>query len=234
MATELERVLCVVQARLGSTRFPGKTLAPFGSSTVLRHQLDRLATVDRLELCVATSDRPEDDAIVAVADELGIGIHRGSAEDVLARFAGALEERGGADRLLVRFCADRPLVCPDLVEELLDAWEPLGRPDYMANNLPPSWPAGLDVELVRGACLLEAAAEAVDPYEREHVTAFVYRRPERYALANLFCPWGNLSRVHLALDTREHYARLQALYARLPEGFDSRDLVTALQLEGVG
>jgi spore coat polysaccharide biosynthesis protein SpsF len=215
---------------MGSTRFPGKTLAPFGDSTVLRHQLERLATVERLELCVATSDRAEDDGVVAVADELGLGVHRGSAEDVLGRVAGALAGRGGAERLVLRFCADRPLVCPDLVEELLDAWEPLGRPDYLANNLPPSWPAGLDLELVRGACLLEAAVEADDPYEREHVTVFVYRRPERYSLANLVCPWGNFSRVHLALDTRDDYDRLQELYGRLPPGFDSCDLLTALQL----
>jgi spore coat polysaccharide biosynthesis protein SpsF len=230
MAAEDARVLCVVQARMGSTRFPGKSLAPFAGSTVLRHQLERLAGVARLELCVATSDRPEDDAIAAAVDELGVGVHRGSAEDVLDRFAGALGARGGADRLVLRFCADRPLVCPDLVEELLDAWEPLGRPDYVANNLPPSWPAGLDLELVRGACLLEAADESDDPYEREHITPFVYRRAERFSLANLVCPWGNFSDVHLALDTPDDLARLEALHARLPRFFDSRDLLTALQL----
>lgn len=225
-----ERALAVVQARMGSTRLPGKSLLPFAEATVLGHMLDRLRRLDRLDLCVATSDLPEDDPIAEACRAQDVDVFRGPAEDVLARFARCVESRGAAARLVLRVCADRPLLCPELADELLDAYDELGRPDYVANNLPPSWPAGLDLELVRGEALVEADRESTDAYEREHVTPFVYRRPERFRLANLACPFGNYSSARLALDTRDDYDRLVALHARLPDDYDHRDVLTALEL----
>lgn len=226
-----DRVAAIIQARMGSTRFPGKSLAPFGGSTVLEHMLARLARVShRLEVVVATADLEEDDAIADVAERVGVCVFRGSADDVLGRFTaciGALAERPA---LVLRICADRPLLCPVLTDELLDAWDELGRPDYLSNNLPPSYPDGLDLELVRTECLELADRESRDVYEREHVTPFVYRRPDRFRLAGLVCPFGNYSHVRLALDTPDDYQRLTELRAKLPETYDYRDVLTAVEL----
>jgi len=226
-----ERVAAVVQARMGSTRLPGKTLAPFAGTTVLGHMLARLRTVRHpVDLVVATSDRPEDDAVARACEQAAVGVFRGSADDVLARVLAAARSAGA--ELVLRICADRPLLCPALVDELLDAYDELERPDYLANNLPPSYPDGLDLELVRIGCLDQAARESVDPYEREHVTPFVYRRPERFRLAGLVCPFGNFSHVRVALDTRDDLERLTMLHARLPEGYDHRDVLTAVEVAG--
>jgi spore coat polysaccharide biosynthesis protein SpsF len=219
----------VVQVRMSSTRFPGKSLAPFGASTALEHQLARLRRVRRpLALCVATSDRAEDDAIAKTCEADGIHVARGSAEDVLARFVVAINSLPDPPELVLRVCADRPLLCPLLIDELLDAYDELGRPDYISNNLTASYPVGLDVELMRTDKLLEAARDATDPYEREHVTPFLYRRPERFSLAGLVCPFGNYSHVRVALDTVEDYERLLRLHdelTALDPHYDYRDLL---------
>jgi spore coat polysaccharide biosynthesis protein SpsF len=226
-----EPVVAIVQARMGSSRFPGKVLAPFAGTTVLAHMLERLRRVSHpLDLVVATSNRAEDDAIVAACAAAGVSTFRGDTEDVLGRFVACLRSLPARPALVLRICADRPLLCPVLVDELLDAYDELGRPDYLANNLPPSYPDGLDLELVRTECLEQAQEEAVDPYEREHVTPFVYRRPERFRLAGLVCPFGDFSSVRLALDTRDDHERLLRLHARLPAGYDYRDVLTTVEL----
>lgn len=226
-----ESIAAIVQARMGSTRFPGKVLAHFSGSTVLEHMLGRLGSVSRrVDIVVATSDRTEDDAVARAAGEAGARVFRGSADDVLGRFAACIDSLPDAPSLVLRICADRPFLCPVLVDELLDAYDELGRPDYLSNNLQPSYPDGLDLELVRTECLFDADRESRDAYEREHVTPFVYRRPERFRLAGLICPFGNYSHVRLALDTRDDYDRLTALRARIPAEYDYRDVLTAIEL----
>lgn len=226
-----ERVAAIIQARMGSTRFPGKSLAPFAGATVLNHMLSRLSRVTNpLDLVVATTDRDEDDVIAKTAEDAGVLVFRGSAADVLGRFVACIASLPGRPPLVLRICADRPLICPVLVDELLDAYAELGSPDYLSNNLPPSYPDGLDLEVVRAECLLQADRESHASDEREHVTPFVYRRPERFRCVGLVCPFGNYSHVRLALDTPEDYERLNALHARLPSDYDYRDVLTAVEL----
>lgn len=222
-------VAAIVQARMGSSRFPGKSLAAFGGSTVLQHQLRRLQRVRHpVALLVATSELEEDDAIVAACLSEGIAVVRGPSDDVLARFVVAIESLPQQPELVLRVCADRPLLCPVLVDELLDAYDEIGRPHYVANNLPPSYPIGLDLELVQTEVLLEAARSAEDPYEREHVTPFVYRRPEQFRIGALVCPFGNHSHVRATLDTQADYERLLHLHdelTALDPHYDHRDLL---------
>jgi spore coat polysaccharide biosynthesis protein SpsF (cytidylyltransferase family) len=226
-----EPALAIVQARTGSTRFPGKVLAPFAGTTVLRHILDRLRrTSSPLDLVVATTDLAEDDAVADVCADAGVPAFRGASDDVLGRFVACVNSRPVRPGLVLRICADRPLLCPVLVDELLWAYAELDAPDYLANNLPPSYPDGLDLELVRTECLEQANGESVDAYEREHVTPFVYTRPQRFRLENLVCPFGNFSDVRLALDTRDDHERLVQLHALLPEEYDYRDVLTAVEL----
>jgi spore coat polysaccharide biosynthesis protein SpsF (cytidylyltransferase family) len=175
-------VLCVVQARTGSTRLPGKVLQDLGGRPMLRFMLDRLRDLDGIEVVVATSTLGRDDAIVDVARGAKCRTVRGPERDVLGRYALALDETPSDH--VIRLTADCPLMDPALVSQVLDA-HLAAAADYTSNVFPRSFPKGLDVEVVRASVLKAAADEARDPAEREHVMPFVYRQPERFRLANV-------------------------------------------------
>jgi len=175
------RVLCVVQARTGSTRLPGKVLQPITGRPMLGFMLDRLATLAVDDLVVATSDLDRDDPIAEIARAVGVEVVRGSESDVLARFGTSLD-RFPADHV-VRLTADCPLSDPRLIEAVVATHLRRGA-DYTSNVLPRTFPKGLDVEVVTAAALRAAIDEARATDEREHVTPFVYRRPERFRLTN--------------------------------------------------
>jgi len=208
-------VAVVVQARMGSRRLPGKIARPFGGSTLLEHILGRLRRARVTELVVATSAAPADDRTEELALAGRARVHRGSETDVLGRFAECVERLEADPDVVVRVCADRPFVCPALLDTLVERWELAGRPDYLSNTLTRSYPNGLDLELVRPEVLAAAAREAADPYEREHVTPFVYRRPDRFRLVEDICPWGNFSQVRATVDEERDLVALAAVHERL-------------------
>jgi spore coat polysaccharide biosynthesis protein SpsF len=220
-------VSIIVQARAGSTRLPEKVLKPFGDSTLLGHILERLARTG-LPMWLATSEDPRDDRVAAVA-AAAANVFRGSEADVLGRFARCVESMPSVPDVVVRMCADRALACPVLVRELLDVYEAVGRPDYLANNLVRSFPVGLDVEVVRTRNLLGAAEAAVDAYEREHVTAYFYRRSDEFRVVNVPCAFGNFSSVRAVVDTDHDYRRLLEVEGRLVKAapdYEYRDVLT--------
>ena len=174
--------LCVIQARVGSTRLPGKVLADLGGRPMLQFMLERLHGLPVSEVVVATSTEPGDDAVAAVGASVGVRVVRGPEQDVLARFAQALKSHP-ADHV-VRLTGDCPLADPEVIVATLELHRER-RADYTSNVIPRTFPKGLDVEVVRREALLAAAAEADDPAEREHVTPFLYRHPERFRLATL-------------------------------------------------
>ena len=170
-------VVVIVQARASSSRLPGKVLKPFGEATLLAHILKRLRPAG-LPVWVATSLDSSDDPIATIGSAEADGVHRGELDDVLARFIGCLDALPVEPELVLRVCADRPFVDPELAQGLVEAYGEVGNPDYLANNVPKSYPDGLDLELIRTDALRRADAEAIDSAEREHVTPFVYRRPD--------------------------------------------------------
>ncbi len=149
---------------------------------MLRFMLDRLRDLECADVVVATSDLERDDIVEDVARIAGFEVARGSETDVLARFVGALD--GHPAEHVVRLTADCPLADPALIAAVVDR-HVTSVADYTSNVLPRTFPKGLDVEVVTRAALLTAHAEATDSAEREHVTPFLYRRPERFRLANL-------------------------------------------------
>ncbi len=203
----------VVQARMGSSRLPGKVLADLGGRPVLQLMLERLrpAHVDRV--VVATSARAIDDPVATLATTLGVDVVRGPETDVLARFALVLDRFPADD--VVRLTADCPLTDPALVDAALDLHRATGA-DYTSNSLERTFPDGLDVEVVRTAALRAAVAEATEPEQREHVTPFVYRHPERFRLASLeTTEW--LGHERWTLDTPDDLARLRAIVDALAD-----------------
>lgn len=168
---------------MGSSRLPGKSLAEIAGRPMVAHVLDRAAAspgVDRVVL--ATSDLAIDDPLANTVSDLGYAVFRGSEQDVLDRFYGAARSSNAG--VIVRLTADNPLNDPSTVGALIDLFFD-EQADYASNVNPRSYPKGLDAEIVTMAALESAWREAVDPYEREHVTPFFYRRPERFRIANL-------------------------------------------------
>jgi spore coat polysaccharide biosynthesis protein SpsF len=172
--------LAILQARMSSTRLPGKVLAEVAGAPMILRQIERLRRSRRLEgIVVATSDDASDDGLAELLVLQGVAVHRGSLEDVLGRFAGALETYPAP--VVVRLTADCPLADPGIMDAVIDLLidEDL---DYAANTpAHRTYPKGLDVEVMQAKCLLRAAREATDPYEREHVTPYLIRRPELFS-----------------------------------------------------
>lgn len=200
-------VAVVVQARMGSTRLPGKVLAPLGGMPMLAFQLARLAVDPPGPVIVATSTMSRDDPIVEVAEAAGTAVVRGDEADVLNRYLTALDEHGAEH--VVRLTADCPLTDPALVAEAVDL-HLRSEADYTSNVHPRSYPKGLDVEVVRATALRVAAEEATDPGEREHVTPFTVRRPRRFRLATLWSGDAALAREWWTVDRPEDLEDLRA------------------------
>jgi spore coat polysaccharide biosynthesis protein SpsF len=219
------KVLAIIQARMTSSRLPGKVLRPILGEPMMGRQIERLRRSRRLdELVVATSTDASDDVIVDYCATLGVRTHRGSLQDVLGRYAGALEALGPADHV-VRLTADCPLADWGVIDDCVALHLETGA-DYTSNAVDRWFPRGLDVEVFKAPLLPMIAAEAADPYEREHVTPFFYRHPERFDLKQLTQPAyeGNL---RWTVDTPEDFAFTtqvyEALYSSNP-AFGSGDI----------
>ena len=207
---------------MGSTRLPGKVLKDVAGRPMLSYQMERLRRVKRAErIVVATTDQPADDAVERFCQKEKIACVRGSEHDVLARYHLAIE-RFPAD-VVVRITADCPLIDPAIVDEAIAAYEP----DYVSNMLETTYPYGMAVEVFSAQALREAHREAKDPAEREHVTPFIYRHPERYRLRSLtMAP--NLSHHRWTVDTPEDFELVSRLLKTLKPHFTLQDVLAVL------
>lgn len=201
-----------VQARMGSSRLPGKVLADLGGRPMLSLQLARLARLD-LPVVVATSDLPVDDPVAELAGDCGVGVVRGSEADVLARYGLVIDQY--RPDCVVRLTGDCPFTDPDIVAEVLAAHRRSGA-DYTSNLFPRSYPKGLDVEVASAAALRSADAEAVDRAEREHVMPFLYRRPERFSMTNVGSG-EDLGEEWWVVDTADDLESARAVAAAVPD-----------------
>jgi spore coat polysaccharide biosynthesis protein SpsF len=207
-------ILGVLQARMSSTRLPGKVLRPVLGEPMISRQIERLrrcALIDRL--IVATSDRQDDDVLAHHCEGLGLDVYRGSLDDVLDRFHGALKCFGPADTV-VRMTADCPLADWTLIDRVIRAHLDTGV-DYTSNTpAVRTFPHGLDVEVMAAQVLEAAWREATDPYEREHVTPFIYRRPERFRLGYV-SDAPSLAHLRWTVDTPEDLEFVRYVYETL-------------------
>jgi spore coat polysaccharide biosynthesis protein SpsF len=221
--------LIIVQARMTSTRLPGKVLLPLAGEPMITRLVQRLRRVQLASgIVIATTTNATDNPIAALCETLGVPSHRGSELDVLSRYADAAREHG-AD-VVVRITSDCPLIDPALIDQVIATYEE-GDSDYVSNMLPPSWPYGMAVEVFSAAALMQAHAEATQAAEREHVTPFIYWHPERYRLRNVESPV-DLSRHRWTVDTPEDYELVRRLFETLipahPE-FTQADILALLE-----
>ncbi|MGA8117869.1 MAG: glycosyltransferase family protein [Actinocatenispora sp.] len=207
----MSRTLGIIQARMGSTRLPGKVLLPLAGRSVLGWVV-RAARASQAvdDLVVATTTDPSDDAVVAEAEAHSVHIVRGPTQDVLARFRQALD---GTDAdAVVRFTSDCPLLDPALVRATVGAWRAAPWLDYVSTAMPHSVPRGMDVEVVRADTLRTVDATATG-HHRSHVTSAVYTQPDRYRMLGLrYSP--DASDLRVTLDTEDDWRVIQAVVAR--------------------
>lgn len=199
--------LGIIQARMGSTRLPGKVLRHLGGRTVL----DRVVRAAREsgvldDLVVATTVEPDDDAVVAECEAIGVACYRGPVDDVLTRFLGVLETHS-ADTVL-RFTADCPLLDPRLVARAYRVFQAAGV-DYLTTSITRTLPRGLDVEVVRAAVLKEIDKLAYD-HHRTHVTSYVYTHPAEFDLIGMTVQ-PDMSYLRLTLDTDDDWRLIEAI-----------------------
>jgi spore coat polysaccharide biosynthesis protein SpsF len=222
-------ILGVLQARTSSSRLPGKILLPILGAPMLEHQVRRLSRCRSLDaLVLATSDQPADDAVEALASAIGVGCFRGSLVDVLDRFYRAA--LASAPEHVVRLTGDCPLADPEIVDRAV-ALHVESRADYTTNALEPTWPDGLDVEVIRFGCLEEAWREASLPSEREHVTPFINTRPGRYRIHHLKGD-PDLSHLRWTVDEPEDFEFVRRVYESLYSvnpAFGTRDILALLE-----
>jgi spore coat polysaccharide biosynthesis protein SpsF len=211
------RTVVIIQARMSSTRLPGKVLLPLGDKTVLGQVIHRVKRCPRLdEIVIATTDAPEDGAIVAEAERNQTAWFRGSLEDVLARYYGAA--KASRAEVVVRVTSDCPLFDPELLGQMLDVFRALPQTaremSYLSNTLKRTYPRGLDAEIFSFAALERAHRQAAKPYEREHVTPYIYEHPELFRLHSHQGPADHSSH-RWTLDTPEDYQLLTSIYQAL-------------------
>ncbi len=206
------RVVAIVQARMGSSRLPGKVLLPLAGEPMLARVVGRTRRATGIsDVMIATSTLPTDDPIAALCDARGWSCFRGLENDVLARYHGAARE--AAADAIVRITADCPLLDPGVLGALIGAFL-AGQPglDYVCNFHPRrTFPRGLDCEIFRRDVLERCHAEATDLASREHVTAFIYRHPEKFRLHGIESAQDE-SAHRWTVDTPEDFALIERIY----------------------
>ncbi len=172
----------IIQARMGSTRLPGKMLMNIAGKPAIEHVIERIRQAKRVEqIVLATTTAPADDALCRWAKEREVLVYRGSEQDVLDRYYQCAKEYGA--RVVVRLTGDCPLLDPEIIDAVIGVFED-GNCDYASNIHPPSYPDGLDVEVFSFQALEKAWTEAKFPSEREHVTPYMWKHPELFRMKN--------------------------------------------------
>jgi spore coat polysaccharide biosynthesis protein SpsF len=206
-----KRTLVILQARMSSNRLPGKVMKEINGLPMIYWQIQRILrskVVD--DLIVATSSDVTDDVLASYLRGIPVKVFRGDLNDVHSRYLGAsLAHPHGA---LIRLTGDCPLVMPDLIDQMVKKFYELDV-DYLSNTLKPTYPDGLDIEIIRSGVLNQLAAFSLNPKEKEHVTFGIYTRPEVFKCIN----YENLrdcSSKRWTVDYQEDFDFVQKIYSR--------------------
>ena len=209
-------ILAVLQARMSSTRLPGKVLRPLLGMPMIGRQIERLRRSQRISrLAVATSVDASDQPIAEFCASIDIGCHRGSLADVLDRYKTAAQAFGPASHI-VRLTADCPLIDWHIVDECIALHLASGS-DYTTNGVERSYPDGLDVEVMTTATLLKIHAAAAPGPEREHVTMHIYRNPQLFRIAHLVQE-RQLGDLRWTVDTPDDFRMVERVFQELLAG----------------
>lgn len=223
-----KKIGITIEARMNSSRLPGKSLKLLYGKPMLARMIERLKRVKLADVIViATTNQPEDDPIVDLADKIGVGSYRGSSEDVLERVLKAAQKY--EIDIIVETCGDCPLIDPAIIEMEIQAF--LNNDvDYVGCNLMKTFPLGLDAKLFSTNTLEEVSNVTNDPADRENVSLYIYEHPEKYRLLNIEAK-GKQRRpdLRLVVDYQEDFDLIESIYKELYErkpAFDYDDILS--------
>ena len=207
-------VNAIIQARCGSTRFPNKVFALIDGKPLIWHVVNRLKYATKIDdIIVATTVSEKDDKIEEWCKENNVHCFRGSEENVLNRYYSASE--AFPSDYVVRITADDPFKEPKVIDAVITKLIEEGY-DHVTNNLPPSFPEGLDCEAFKKSALDRSEKEAETAFEREHVTQYIYHHPEIFKIGNV-SNGENLSYLRWTVDKDVDFEMVKAVYAhRIP------------------
>jgi len=222
------RIVTIVQARMRSSLLPGKVMLDLAGSTVLGRVVQRLRRAKFTgEVVVATTLHSADDVIVNECDRIGVKVFRGEEQDVLDRYYRAAQAFNA--EVIVRITSDCPLIEPEISDATIRAFLE-GRPDYASNTLQRTFPRGMDTEVLTAQALTDAWKSAKQPYQRSHVTSYIYENSRRFDLLS-FAGDADYSWQRWTLDTPEDFRFIRAVYEHMedPDSFNWRDVLSLLE-----
>jgi spore coat polysaccharide biosynthesis protein SpsF len=223
------KIAAIVQARMTSTRLPGKVMKVVLGKTLLEYQIERIKKVKLInQIIVATTTNSEDDSIVSLCEQLDIPYFRGSEADVLSRYYEAAT-KFNVD-IIVRLTSDCPLIDPQVINETIREFL-MSEMDYISNSLVRTYPRGMDTEVFSYQKLKEINELADKLYEREHVTPYFYEHPNLYTIKNVVNS-KDYSDYRLTVDTAEDFCLIKkiihSLYPTKIE-FNLSDIINVLE-----
>ncbi|MDO8282160.1 MAG: glycosyltransferase family protein [Thermodesulfovibrionia bacterium] len=217
----------IIQARMSSTRLPGKVMKPLCGKPMLWHIITRLGHAKQLDkVIIATTDREEDKVIAKLAEEMGAAFYCGSLDDVLDRYYQAAKKFNA--ETIVRITADCPMIDPETVDSITDHFLKHDY-DYVSNTIKPTMPDGLDTEVFSFKSLEKAWEEARKPSEREHVTPYIYNHPEMFKISNYEYDV-DLSGMRWVVDQEEDYKFVSEVYTSLYRDGKIFDMQSVIRL----
>jgi spore coat polysaccharide biosynthesis protein SpsF len=228
----MTRTVAIIQARMGSTRLPGKVMLPLGDQYVLEHVVDRVKGAEKIDkVIVATSEGLQDDVIHHLCEEKKFNLYRGSESNVQKRFSETLENEK-AD-IIVRVTADCPLISSEFLDYAISCIEKEGA-DYVAAAVERTFPRGLTAEVFTSESFEQVCEHSNDPRHREHVTPYYRENPEKFEIHNIYSKdvfseefMINRTDVRLTLDRAEDYKVLREIYENVDfeDSIDIREAV---------
>ena len=225
----MTNILAILQARVSSSRLPGKVLKPIMGRPMLALQIERVLQAKQIDqLIIATSTDPSDDALETLCREINVPCYRGSLNDVLDRFYQAAQTFKSDH--IVRITGDCPLIDPEVIDDVITFYLNSDY-DYASNAVEPTFPDGLDIEIFRYSVLEEAGEKARLPSQREHVTPFIHQQPNRYRIGH-YRNTENLSHLRWTVDEPEDFNLINKIYEELypaTPNFRMADILNLLQ-----
>lgn len=212
---DLHPVVAIVQARMTSTRLPGKVLKPLAGAPLIRRMIERVLRIEGLDrVVVALAEGETHDPVIAALDGLDVSIVRGSEDDVLSRYAVGARLSGAAT--VMRVTSDCPLLDPQVSAAVLQAYADgrAGGIRYARTSAESGYPHGLDTEVFEAAALYEAEAKAAARFDREHVTPYIRTRPEAFPPV-VIDPRPDRRNWRLTVDTAQDYRLASDIYDAL-------------------
>lgn len=222
-----KKIGITIEARMSSSRLPGKTLKLLHNRPMLARMIERLKRVKLADvIVVATTNLPEDNPIIDLAEEMGVGYYRGSSEDVLDRVLQAAKKY--KIDIIVESCGDCPVIDPEILNMEIKAFL-ANSVDYVGCHLVKTFPLGLDAKLFTTKTLEEVADITKEPADRENVSLYIYEHPEKYKLLNIEAK-GRQRRpdLRLVVDYQKDFDLIESIYKELYDkkpNFDYDDIL---------